>query len=177
MTKQKINGDIDCSELLLIDSKGEKLGVHSLSEAMEIAKSKGMDLVEVSEEKEGSPAVCKIMNFGQFNFEKKRRLKKNLKKDSVVRRDRTKIMRLTHNIGTHDLESKMKKVVQWLSKNCIVKVTCQLRGASIIKKDEAKLNMDDFVKKCEAKYEAPITLQGRMLSCVIVKDKNSIKSL
>ena len=106
-----INEQIRASKVQLIDENGEKKGVVSLSEALDMAFEKKLDLVMVSPNPE--MPVCKIMNYGKYKFEQSKREKEARKKQKSFE---VKEIRITPNIDTHDFEFKAKNARKFLER-------------------------------------------------------------
>ena len=109
--------------MLIDDESGEKLGVMPVSKAIEMAKAKGFDLVEVSPL--SRPPVCKIMDFGQHLYKQKKIEKKH--KQSQKKKT-LKGIRLSARIDQHDIETKAKSARKFLEAGNPVKVTLIFRG-------------------------------------------------
>ena len=80
--QNRINEQIRARELRVVSSSNEQLGIISLQEALEVARNEGLDLVEVAPKAE--PPVCKIMDYGKFQYEKSKREKEAKKKQAKV---------------------------------------------------------------------------------------------
>lgn len=106
--------------------KGEQLGVMALYQALDIAKKKGFDLVEVAPT--AVPPVCRLMDYGKFKYEqaKKERGMRKSQKTSILRE-----IRLRPKIGDHDFEAKTRSVKKLLQDGDKVKITIMFRGREI----------------------------------------------
>ena len=136
----------------LLDEDGKtQLGFFSGSEALNIAKEKGLDLISVS--LNATPPVCRIVDIGKFNYKQQ----KKQKNKTVVKQ---KQMMFTINISENDLETKIKKVIEFLKKKNTVKLIIQLKGRDQYRKDDAIEVMKNICQKLStyAKYitEEPI---------------------
>ena len=118
-----INEQIRAKEVQVIDEDGEKLGKHTLNEALDMAFEKKLDLVMVSPNPE--MPVCKIMNYGKYKFEQSKREKEARKKQKSFE---VKEIRITPNIDTHDFEFKAKNARKFLEDGNKVKITLKFRG-------------------------------------------------
>ena len=121
-----INERIRAKEVQLIDDEGQKLGVKSLSEALDIAYDKKLDLVLVAPNT--NPPVCKIMNYGKYKFEQAKREKEAKKKQKVYE---VKEIRVTPNTEEHDFNFKAKNARKFLEDGCKVKITVRFRGREL----------------------------------------------
>ena len=117
----RLNERISAAEVRLIDAKGAQLGLVSLEDAMERAQRDGLDLVEVAPN--SAPPVCKIMDYRRHVFDQKRRLKEARKKS----RSQLKEIRMRPLIDKHDLETKVKRMRDFLEKGHKVKITMRYR--------------------------------------------------
>jgi translation initiation factor IF-3 len=107
----------------VIDDDGKQLGVLSRAEALELARERELDLVEISPD--ADPPVCKIVDWGKFNYQRTKQLQKNRKTSKTFE---MKQMRFGLKIGQHDLDIKMGKVKKFLEIGHKVKITLFYRG-------------------------------------------------
>ena len=121
--RYRVNEYIRIPRVFLIDENGSQLGEMSNTEALAIAKERGLDLVEVSPN--AKPPVCKITNYGKFQYSqsKQDRLSKAKQKKTG-----TKGIRLGVRTDSHDLNFKKKQAEKFLSKGHKVKIELRLRG-------------------------------------------------
>lgn len=124
--KLRINEGIKTRECRLVGEQGEILGVMALHLALDMAKKKGFDLVEVAPT--SVPPVCRLMDYGKFKYEqaKKEREAKKGQKTSILRE-----IRLRPKIGDHDFEVKTRSVKELLQGGDKVKITIMFRGREI----------------------------------------------
>ena len=121
-----INEKIRFKEIQVIDENGQKLGIMSSNEALDIAFEKKLDLVLVSPN--GNPPVCKIMNYGKHKFEQAKKEKEAKKKQKVTE---IKEIRVTPNTEEHDFNFKVKNARKFLEDGCKVKITVRFRGREL----------------------------------------------
>lgn len=107
----------------VIDEEGKQLGVLSKQEALALAQERDLDLVEISPD--ADPPVCKIVDWGKFNYQRTKQLQKNRKTTKTLD---MKQMRFGLKIGQHDLDIKMGKVAKFLEAGHKVKITLFYRG-------------------------------------------------
>lgn len=164
----RINDEISAREVKLIDESGAQLGVMSLDEALKIAEEKELDLVEVAPGTE--PTVCKIMNYGKYKYEQARKEKEAKKKQRTVE---VKEVRLSPNIDTNDMNTKMNNAKKFILKGNKVKVTLRFRGREMAHMQQSKHILDDFADmlKDVAVVEKPAKLEGRSLSMVLTEKR------
>lgn len=125
-----VNEKIRAREVRLIDSNGDQLGVKTRQEALQIAKTRELDLVLVAPG--AKPPVCRIMDYGKYRYEQQ-------KKDQEARRKQkttqVKEVRFTPGIGDHDFETKARNARKFLEKGDKVKAAVRFRGRAITHKD------------------------------------------
>jgi translation initiation factor IF-3 len=109
--------------LRVIDEDGKQLGILSKQEALAIAQERDLDLVEISPD--ADPPVCKIVDWGKYNYQRTKQLQKNRKTTKTLD---MKQMRFGLKIGAHDLAIKMGKVSKFLEAGHKVKITLVYRG-------------------------------------------------
>ena len=119
-----INEQIRDREVRVIGEDGEQLGVMSSREAMRLAEEAGVDLVKIAPT--AKPPVCKIVDYGKFKYEQTRKEKEARKKQKVID---VKEIRLSPNIDTNDLNTKVNAARKFLSKGDKVKSHCVSGGA------------------------------------------------
>ena len=117
-----INEQIRDKEVRLIGANGEQLGVFSVKEAMKMADEANLDLVKIAPN--AKPPVCKIIDYGKFKYEQVRKEKDAKKKQKTVE---LKEIRLSPNIDTNDLNTKINAARKFLSKGNRVKITLRFR--------------------------------------------------
>lgn len=122
----RANQQIDVKEVRLVDESGAMIGVVSVQEALKRALSAGMDLVEISPNAE--PPVCKVMDFGKFKYEAKKKVQ-NAKKNQKT--TTTKELKLRPNIGDNDLKIKIKSIYKFIENGDKVKISVKFRGREI----------------------------------------------
>lgn len=119
----RTNERIRSREVRLIDPDGQQLGIKPLPEALSIARSMDLDLVEVAPD--AKPPVCRIMNFTKFKYEAQQRAKESRKKSTNIT---VKEMKYRPKIGGGDFDTKTRKVAEFLADGHKVKVTIMFRG-------------------------------------------------
>jgi translation initiation factor IF-3 len=123
--RERINNQIRAPQLRVIGKGNENLGVLSFTEALQIAQNDGLDLIEISPN--GNPPVAKIMDYGKYQYEASKKLKKAR---SGAKPTETKSIQIKIGTGDHDLELKAKKVSEWLKEGHRIKVELFLAGRS-----------------------------------------------
>ena len=156
-----INGQIRAKDVQLISENGEKLGIVPLARALELATEKKLDLVLVSPNSQ--VPVCKIMNYGKYKFEQAKKEKEAKKKQKTID---IKEVRLSPNIDTNDLKTKVNAARKFLSKGDRVKVTLRFRGREMAHMSSSKHVLDDFAELLTdiAVVEKAPKIEGRSMT-------------
>ncbi len=144
----------------MIDENGDALGVLSNFEAKKLAQEKGLDLIEISPN--SNPPVCRISDYGKFNYERQKK-EKEAKKNQVVMT--VKEVRFNPNTDTHDIEFKTKHLYNFLMEGHKVKAYVMFKGRMITHPEFGRKLMDDIVNKLSevGKLEAPPKMEGKQL--------------
>ena len=145
------------------------MGVVPIEEARNRAFEAGLDLVEVSPNAE--PPVCRIMDYGKFLYQQKRKAKESQKKQHVVT---LKEIRLRPKIDDHDREIKVNHASKFLEKGHKVQFTMQFRGREMMHVELGYQIMDEIVEHLQelAKIERPAQMLGRRITMVLVPQKS-----
>lgn len=160
----RINDQIRVREVRLIREGGERQGIMSTLEALEIAKEQGFDLVEVAPQ--AVPPVVKIMDYGKFRFENEKKVRDSKKKQKLLK---LKEIRMQPKIDEHDLDFKSKHVKDFLADGNKVKVTVRFRGRELAHTELGLDVLKDVLKRIEGDYvmdKAP-AMEGRFMSMVL----------
>lgn len=155
-----INEQIRDKEVRLIGTDGEQLGVMSSRDAMRLAREAELDLVKIAPN--AKPPVCKIIDYGKYRYELARKEKEAKKKQRTIE---IKEVRLSPNIDTNDLNTKVNQARKFLSKGDKVKVTLRFRGRELAHVNQSKVILDDFAEKLSdvAVVEKPAKFEGRSM--------------
>ncbi len=138
----RANNRIRALEVRLIDPDGEQLGVFPIKEALANANERGLDLVEVSPN--SKPPVCRIMDFGKYKYQQKKRLQEARKKQSIVQ---IKELKLRPKIDEHDFQFKLRHIERFLGEGNKAKITVIFRGREIAHKELGRAILDRLVKE------------------------------
>ena len=159
-----INGQIRDKEVRVIGENGDQLGIMSSREAMKLAQEAELDLVKIAPK--AQPPVCKIIDYGKYRYELARKEKEAEKKQKTVE---VKEVRLSPNIDTNDLNTKVNNAKKFISKGNKVKVTLRFRGREMAHVQQSKHILDDFAGMLEdvAVVEKPAKMEGRSMSMVL----------
>jgi len=155
-------------QVRVIDEEGNQLGVLEIHKALQLAKERELSLVEVSPN--AKPPVCKIIDWGKFQYEKAKKIKDGKKRQKKVD---IKGVRIRPSTGENDLTFKLKQAEGFLSKGHRLKIEIILKGRQNIFRDQAKQNLKEFVDKIKIpfKIEQNIIKQGRGFTILIAPDK------
>ncbi len=169
--KERINKQIRALELRVIDEEGESVGVLPLEEALAMAETRGVDLVEINAM--SKPPIAKLIEYGKYLYELK---KKNQKAKAGAKASETKSIQIKVGTGDHDLELKAKTASKWLKEGHRIKVELFLRGRSK-GMDEAflKERLDRVLHFVTEHYKIaePHKRSPKGLAIVIERDKNA----
>lgn len=157
----QLNEDIRDSEIRLIGSTGEQLGIMSAAQAQRIADEQGLDLVKISPQ--ATPPVCKLMDYGKFRFEQGKREKEAKKNQHVVE---IKEIRMSPGIDVGDYNTKLKNAQKFLADGNRVKVSVRFRGREMAHTDIGKDLLVRFAEQCAevATLDKEPKLEGRSMS-------------
>ena len=164
----ELNEEIRDKEIRLIGEDGEQLGIMSTREAMKLAAEAELDLVKIAPT--AKPPVCKIIDYGKYKYELTRKEKEAKKKQKTVD---VKEVRLSPNIDTNDLNTKVNNAKKFIQKGNKVKVTLRFRGREMAHMQTSKHILDDFADMLKdiAVVEKPTKLEGRSISMVLTEKR------
>ncbi|MCL1875846.1 MAG: translation initiation factor IF-3 [Synergistaceae bacterium] len=165
-----MNEEITASEVLVIDENGVKLGVFPTDEAIEIADSRLLDLVEVAPLAE--PPVCRVLDYGKYRYQLQKKDKDARKKQKV---QALKEMKMRPKIDEHDYDFKVRAIKNFLEDGHRVKVSVFFRGRemSFLEKGEDVLNR--VIADCElvGKSEGPARMEGRYMRVMLTPQSST----
>lgn len=155
-----INEQIRAREVRLVGEDGEQLGIVSINTALEKAEAADKDLVLIAPT--AKPPVCKIIDYGKYRYELARKDKESKKKQKVIE---VKEVRLSPNIDTNDLNTKISAARKFLEKGNKVKITLRFRGREMTRMYKSKYILDDFAASLSdiSSIEKPSKAEGRNL--------------
>ena len=164
-----INEQIRDREVRLIGPDGEQVGVVSAREAQKIADEAGLDLVKIAPN--AKPPVCKVIDYGKYRYEMARKEKDARKKQKTVE---LKEIRLSPNIDTNDLNTKMNAARKFLSKGNTVKITLRFRGREMAHMNSSKHILDDIAENLSdvAVVEKAPKVEGRSIGMVLAEKRS-----
>ncbi|HLX56432.1 MAG TPA: translation initiation factor IF-3 [Ktedonobacteraceae bacterium] len=160
----RVNERIRAREVRLIDENGEMMGVMPPQRALDIARDRNLDLVEVSPN--ANPPVCKLMDFGRYKYEQAKKENEARKNQKTVT---LKEIRLSPRTDEHDVEVKTRKIQEFLADGDRVRVSIKFRGAEMRHPDIGRKLLDGIaeVLKGMAVMERTPVMEGKMMSMIV----------
>jgi len=165
----RVNQQIRIPEVFLIDENDEKIGITPTQQALAMAQEMGLDLVEVNPT--ARPSVAKIMDFGQFKYEKEKQAQKQKAKQKKIE---TKGIRLSVRISEHDFDFRLNQAKTFLSKGNKLKVEVALKGRERQHPEKAREIINRFIdslkqyEEINIDVEQDLTKQGGKFSIILV---------
>ncbi len=148
----------------MINGKGEQLGILDIDQAVEMAADAGLDLVEVSPNAE--PPVCRVMDFGKYQYEQKKQ-----QSDAKKKQKRTHVKMIKYRPGTEeaDYQIKFKNLVKFIDNGDKVKVVIWFRGREVQHRELGMEMLDRIEMDCEefAVVEQRAKMEGRQLGMML----------
>lgn len=160
----RVNERIRAREVRLIDENGEMIGVMPPQRALDIARERNLDLVEVSPN--AIPPVCKLMDYGRYKYEQAKKENEARKHQKTVT---LKEIRLSPRTDEHDVDVKTRKIQEFLADGDRVRVSVKFRGAEMRHPDIGRKLLDGIaeVLKGSVVIERSPTMEGKMMSMII----------
>jgi len=155
-----VNDRIRAPKVRLIDGDGKQLGIMDIAAARAAAEAAGLDLIEVAPD--GDPPVCRLLDWGRFRYQQKKKAKESQKKAKQVE---TKNIRVRPNTSTHDIQFKTRNAVKFLSKGNKVNFTVIFRGPELRHKDIGRDQLLKIAEGCEEYGEIEVQphMEGRRM--------------
>src|SRR4051812_41900199 len=160
----RVNHRIRVPEVRVVLDDGSQLGVMPTSEALKAAETRGLDLVEVNPK--SIPPVCKILDFGRYKYEEKKRASDAKRKQTVVE---LKEVKLRPKTDDHDLQVKVRAARRFLESGNKVKFTVRFRGREITHPQRAQMQLDWLIEQLVdlANVEQRPQMEGRTMSAIV----------
>jgi translation initiation factor IF-3 len=160
----RVNERIRVPEVRVIGAEGEMLGIMNTRDAFMYARERELDLVEVNPK--AHPPVCKVMDFGKFKYEEKKKQAEARKGQTIVELKEIKIRPKTDD---HDIDFKLKHIRRFLEEGDKVKVTCRFRGREITHPETAQRQLDIFAQRVQdiGLVETSARMEGRTMTLVL----------
>lgn len=163
-----VNQFIRAPEVRVIDDEGANRGVLPTPEAIALAHERGYDLVEVAPKE--NPPIAKILDYGQFKYEREREARKQ---KAHAKQVEVKGVRLSPRIGQHDLETRRAQAIDFMKNGNKIMVDVVLRGRERQHADLAEKIMKDFIASLQTEFpvriEQPLTRQGGRLQILVAR--------
>ena len=152
----------------MIGADGAQMGIMSARDALKIAEEAGLDLVKIAPT--AKPPVCKIVDYGKYRYELARKEKEAKKKQRTIE---IKEIRMSPNIDTNDLNTKVSAARKFLTKGNNVKVTLRFRGREMAHMQTTKHILDDFAKMLSdiAVVEKAPKVEGRTMTMFLTEKR------
>lgn len=165
----RLNEQIRVSQVRLIDQSNEQVGIIKMAEALAMARESGLDLVEVAPNND--PPVCRLMDFGKWKYDQKKKAHKaKVKQHQVVLKE----IRLRPKTDAHDRQFKLKRARQFLAEGDKVQFTMLFRGREMMHLDLAVEKFNGIVAELSdiAKVEMAPKKMGRRMTMVMAPDQS-----
>ena len=158
-----MNNAIRCPQVRVIDAEGTQIGILDTRKAIEAANDQGLDLVEVSPNAE--PPVCRFMDFGKYKYQQSKKLQKQ-KAQHVIHIKEIKVRPFT---GDHDLEVKIRHILDFLDKGDKVKITLMFRGREMQFKEHGEAMLKRVIEAIgeNGTIEKDMTCEGRNMVMMV----------
>ncbi len=163
----RLNRAIRVSSVRVIDDEGNQLGILETKNALDIALEKGLDLVEVSPNSD--PPVCRLMDYGKFKYQQSKKLQKKKTHHTA----QTKEIKLRPFTGEHDLEVKLRHLLDFLEKGSKVKITVVFRGREMRFKEHGQSALQRIIESIEGDgvIEREPRMEGRNMTMIVAPHK------
>jgi len=160
-----INEKIKAEQVMLIGANGDKVGLVSLTEALESARDESLDLVQVSPS-DSNPVVCKLLDYGKHLFDKKKNISSSKTK---VKRNNTKEIKFRPSTDVGDYNIKLKKIKSFILGGDKTKISVRFRGREILNSDLGLELLNKLKEELAdiAQVDQEASLEGRQLLMVL----------
>jgi translation initiation factor IF-3 len=167
----RVNERIRAREVRVIGAGGEQLGVMTPEDAVRKAEEDGLDLVEVAPN--SNPPVCRIMDYGRYKYEQKKKSGKSKGHAASL-----KEVKLRPRTDQHDLDFKLKNARRFLMEGDKVKVTVMFRGREIVHTSLGRQQLEKVkgLVGLLATVESPPRMEGRFLSMILVPNREAVEA-
>lgn len=162
--EHRVNEQIRVREVRVISETGEQLGIMPIRQALEVARGRGLDLVEVAPQ--AVPPVCRLMDYGKFRYQQAKREREARKAQKEIEISE---IRLRPRIAEHDLQAKLRRIREFLEEGDKVKLTVMFRGRELGRPEQGLLLLKNVVERVKdvGRLETPPTLEGRFLTLLL----------
>lgn len=163
----RVNSSIRAVTVRLIDSDGTQVGVRPIGEALAMARTRGLDLVEIAAT--ATPPVCKILAYSKFKYEQDKKDREARKKQKA---GLLKELRFRPNIGAHDLDVKVRQIEEFIDAHDKVRITVVFRGREMQHRDlgmKLLMSIQEKLVLKAAVEQAPMPDRNRLVMTLIPK--------
>lgn len=168
----RVNRDIRAPQVRVIDEAGEMLGVMTVPEALRVAEDRGLDLLEIAPT--ASPPTCKIMDFGKWKYENKKKQTAARKKQVIVQ---IKEIQLRPRTDQHDIDTKLRHAREFLIEGDKVKVNMRFMGREMAHQEHGYALMKRVVEALGdvAIAETNPKMEGKQMFLLLAPDPVKVK--
>jgi len=165
MDNLRINSEIKNKQVRIVDNPNS--GIYDTKDALELAKSLELDLVEINPNV--YPSICKLLDYQKYQYIQKRKTKENKSKQII-----TKEIRLSYNIGDNDLLTKENQAIKFIKEGNRVLLSMLFKGRTIMHADLGKEKIESFINDLSecAEIERKSILDGKKITAIL-KPKNN----
>ena len=162
--RERINKEIQVLEVRVVDEEGNQLGILPTREALRLTEEKGLDLVEVAPM--ATPPVCRIMDYGRYQYQKSKKASQARKKQQVIQ---IKEVKFRPNTDEHDFRFKLKHARRFLEEGNKAKITVRFRGREMAHVDRGRRMLDEVASELAelAHVEQEGKLEGRQMVMIL----------
>lgn len=166
----RTNSQIRANKVRLIDDNEDNLGVVPINEALDKAEEAGLDLVEVAPN--ANPPVCRIMDFGKFQYEKQKRERKARKQQKTIQ---VKEIQLRPKTDDHHLSFRLKDARRWIEDGMKVRVKMRFRGREITHPEIGRERLDGIIEEMKdvAIVEQRPNLEGYNMTMILAPNPDN----
>jgi translation initiation factor IF-3 len=158
---------IRAATVRLIDADGTQVGVKPIAEALALARTRGLDLVEVAAA--ANPPVCKVLQYSKYKYEQEKKERESRKKQKA---GLLKELRFRPNIGQHDLDVKVRQIEEFIDAHDKVRITVVFRGREMQHRDlglKLLMSIQERLVEKAAVEQAPMPDRNRLVMTLIPK--------
>ncbi|MBI5513261.1 MAG: translation initiation factor IF-3 [Deltaproteobacteria bacterium] len=168
----RVNFRIRVPEVRVIGPDGTQLGIMTSGDAIRMAQDQSLDLVEVNPK--ADPPVCKIMDFGKYKYEEKKRASEARKKQNIVEIKEVKVRPKTDE---HDLDTKVRHIRRFLEEGNKAKITVRFRGREITHPEKGREVLDEILHALEGLIviESQPSLEGKAMTMMIAPKPSAVQ--
>ncbi len=165
--RHRVNERIRAPKVRVIDADGKQLGIVSTREALQLARERGVDLVEVAPQ--ADPPVCRLLDYGKFVYEQTKKEREARKRQKTTE---VKEVRFRPKTDTHDIEFKVKRIRKFLSEGAKVKIRVHFRGREVTYPELGRELLEHIVELVgeDATVEQKPRMEGRNMFMMLTPE-------